>query len=192
MSFYTDLKKTRREKEIDLSEITNRTKINQAYLESIEKGEFTFLPHVYVRLFLRAYAIEIGIDPDETVNQMEIFLTKEQITPPEQLTIDDTMKEDHLEDYLEPAKSPLESRKDFIKVAILVAIFIFAIFIIKQITANKKGVEEHFPTTLSQPEKQSSYSKGSTTSNPQVEGEISLPSEEELTEQPSTDTPSKE
>jgi len=65
MTFYGDLKKIRREKEIDLGEVANRTKINQAYLESIEKGDYTFLPHVYVRLFLRAYTVEIGADPDE-------------------------------------------------------------------------------------------------------------------------------
>jgi len=130
MTFYGDLKKIRREKEIDLGEVANRTKINQAYLESIEKGDYTF------RLFLRAYTVEIGADPDEAVNQLEIYLDKEQISPPEQLSIDDTMGDDHLEDYQEPSKSPLQSRNDIIKVVILVAVFIFAIYIIKQITSN--------------------------------------------------------
>ena len=172
MTFYGDLKKIRREKEIDLGEVANRTKINQGYLVSIEKGDYTFLPHVYVRLFLRAYAVEIGADPDEAVNQLEIHLEKEQISPPEQLSIDDTMRDDHLDDYMEPSKSPLQSRSDIIKVIILVAVFIFAIYIIKQITSNEDTVDETPSSINSQLEDQTSKPEKTDTDEPQVKDEI--------------------
>ncbi len=184
MTFYGDLKKIRREKEIDLGEVANRTKINQGYLVSIEKGDYTFLPHVYVRLFLRAYAVEIGADPDEAVNQLEIHLEKEQISPPEQLSIDDTMRDDHLDDYMEPSKSPLQSRSDIIKVIILVAVFIFAIYIIKQITSSvssedtKIKLNEIFKnveitsSSDTQNEEQTTKPKEADTDEPQVKDEI--------------------
>tara|TARA_B100000315_G_scaffold53358_1_gene47715 strand:+ start:4017 stop:4595 length:579 start_codon:yes stop_codon:yes gene_type:complete len=171
MTFYGDLKKIRREKEIDLGEVANRTKINQDYLVSIEKGDYTFLPHVYVRLFLRAYAVEIGADPDEAVNQLEIHLEKEQISPPEQLSIDDTMRDDHLDDYMEPSKSPLQSRSDIIKVIILVAVFIFAIYIIKQITSSESS-EDPNVERLFKFEKIGTKPKEADTDEPQVKDEI--------------------
>ena len=175
MTFYGDLKKIRREKKIDLGEVANRTKINQDYLVSIEKGDYTFLPHVYVRLFLRAYAVEIGADPDEAVNQLEIHLEKEQISPPEQLSIDDTMRDDHLDDYMEPSKSPLQSRSDIIKVIILVAVFIFAIYIIKQITSSESSEDPNVEITSSsdtQNEEQTTKPKEADTDEPQVKDEI--------------------
>ena len=53
--FYEELKKIRISKKISLKEISDYTKINNKYLESIENGNFTILPNVYIRLFLRSY-----------------------------------------------------------------------------------------------------------------------------------------
>ncbi|MDP7666230.1 MAG: hypothetical protein QGF98_05915, partial [Candidatus Poseidoniia archaeon] len=84
------------------------------------------------------------------------------ISPPEQLSIDDTMRDDHLDDYMEPSKSPLQSRSDIIKVIILVAVFIFAIYIIKQITSSSDTQLEEQTTKL----------KEAVTDESQVEDEI--------------------
>ena len=61
-SFYIELKELRKSKEISLDQIHQRTKINMRYLEAIEAGNFDILPIPYLRLFLRAYAKEIGGD----------------------------------------------------------------------------------------------------------------------------------
>ena len=53
--FFEELKKQRISQDIELNEISNRTKINLEYLESIEKGDFDFLPYIYVRLFLKHF-----------------------------------------------------------------------------------------------------------------------------------------
>ncbi len=58
--FYKELKELRESQEISLEEIQDRTKINFKYLEAIEQGDFKILPVPYLRLFLRAYAEEIG------------------------------------------------------------------------------------------------------------------------------------
>ena len=65
--FYKELKLIRQDQEIDLEEIHNRTKINLNYLQAIEDGKFDLLPNTYMRLFIRAYATEIGANPDEAI-----------------------------------------------------------------------------------------------------------------------------
>ena len=72
--FYEELKSLREKQGIDLEEIHNRTKINLESLQAIESGQFDILPNPYVRLFIKAYAIEIGGDTNETLNQLEHHL----------------------------------------------------------------------------------------------------------------------
>ena len=72
--FYEELKSLREKQGIDLEEIHNRTKINLESLKAIESGQFDILPTPYVRLFIKAYAIEIGGDTNETLNQLEHHL----------------------------------------------------------------------------------------------------------------------
>ena len=72
--FYEELKSLREKQGIDLEEIHNRTKINLESLKAIELGQFDILPTPYVRLFIKAYAIEIGGDTNETLNQLEHHL----------------------------------------------------------------------------------------------------------------------
>ena len=72
--FYEELKSLREKQGIDLEEIHNRTKINLESLQAIESGQFDILPTPYIRLFIKAYAIEIGGDTNETLNQLEHHL----------------------------------------------------------------------------------------------------------------------
>ena len=72
--FYKNLKKFREEKGISLEDINKRTKINISILNAIENGEFSELPDTYQRLFIRAYAAEIGADPDKTIYELEQYL----------------------------------------------------------------------------------------------------------------------
>ena len=72
--FYEELKSLREKQGIDLEEIHNRTKINLESLQALESGQFDILPTPYIRLFLKAYVIEIGGDTNETLNQLEHHL----------------------------------------------------------------------------------------------------------------------
>ena len=71
---HNKLKALRREQKIDLAAIEKRTKINLEYLKAIESGKFEVLPSPYIRLFLKAYCIEIGADPVDAMRQMNILL----------------------------------------------------------------------------------------------------------------------
>lgn len=141
--FYTELKNLREKQEIDLQEVSNRTKINLTYLEAVESGDFSFLPHVYVRLFLRAYAIEIGADPKDVLNQLEIHLSKEEGREPPKEEIAEEIETDMEEEESElkvPARTSYQIRSDLFKVAILIAVVLFAVFIIRQIVSEDKAV----------------------------------------------------
>lgn len=138
LPFYTELKNLRQEQEIDLSEVANRTKINSKYLEALESGDFSFLPTVYVRLFLRAYALEIGSDPQDTLKQLDIHLAKtEELPEPQQTAVEESRGEEEEEEYGVSQKTPLRFRSDIFKVAVLLAIALFAIFIIRGIVSEE-------------------------------------------------------
>ena len=73
-NFYEILKETRKTKQISLKEISEYTKINISYLESLENGDFDVLPTVYTRLFLRSYCDYIEIDSKSILDELEIFI----------------------------------------------------------------------------------------------------------------------
>ena len=72
--FYKELKELRESREISLEEISERTKINISYLNAIESGDFGEIETPYLRLFLRAYAEEIGGDSQRSLEQLDSFL----------------------------------------------------------------------------------------------------------------------
>jgi len=71
--FYEELKNTRNSKKISLKEISEYTKINVKYLDALENGEFTVLPNVYTRLFLRSYCNYLGIEHRTVLDEYEIY-----------------------------------------------------------------------------------------------------------------------
>ncbi|MGQ9560849.1 MAG: helix-turn-helix domain-containing protein [Candidatus Oleimicrobiaceae bacterium] len=58
-----ELRRARERKKASLADVAKKTKINPKYLQSIEEGDFGFLPEPYVRAFIRAYAQEVGLEP---------------------------------------------------------------------------------------------------------------------------------
>ncbi len=140
--FYKELKALREQQGIDLEEIHNRTKINLNYLQAIENGRFDLLPHTYIRLFIRAYATEIGAEPEEALNNLENFLGNKSSTPkpkkeepPQQEEKTPLSEEDKA--ALSQTRSAKNMRTDMIKGVILVGILIFAIYIIRVINAEE-------------------------------------------------------
>ena len=57
MIFYNKYKKFRIENNIDLKDISKRTKIDLKYLQALERGKSAEIPPVYVKLFFKAYKI---------------------------------------------------------------------------------------------------------------------------------------
>lgn len=68
-SFGEELRHARQVREVSLESIAAATKISTRYLEALEKGDFARLPApVFTRGFIRAYAVCLGLNPDEMVN----------------------------------------------------------------------------------------------------------------------------
>ena len=135
------LKALRREQKIDLAAIEKRTKINLEYLKAIESGKFEVLPSTYIRLFLKAYCVEIGADPVDALRQMSILLGADE---PELIpvTAEKTLAEENGEsnDGAEPiALDPPhhEVRSDWLKGAAMIVLLIFSIYIVKQIVSEQ-------------------------------------------------------
>ncbi len=135
------LKALRREQKIDLAAIEKRTKINLEYLKAIESGKFEVLPSTYIRLFLKAYCVEIGADPVDAMRQMDILLGVEGSE-----TIPIPEVETPIEENGEPNEStkkiamdlpPHEMRSDWVKGVTMIVVLIFSIYIVKQIVSNK-------------------------------------------------------
>ena len=77
----TELRHARELQEWSLGAISRRTKIPVSILNAIDRDEFSKVPAGLVRRgFLRAYAKEVGLDPEETVE-----LYRAEFEPPAQL-----------------------------------------------------------------------------------------------------------
>jgi cytoskeleton protein RodZ len=64
------LRVAREQRGISLQQIAASTKISVAVLEALERDDISKLPGgVFSRGFVRAYAIEVGLEPDQTVHE---------------------------------------------------------------------------------------------------------------------------
>ncbi|MCA1581121.1 MAG: DUF4115 domain-containing protein [Acidobacteria bacterium] len=69
LAFGGELRRERQIREISLEEISSATKISVRLLTALEEGNLERLPApAFTRGFIRAYALHIGIDPEEKVN----------------------------------------------------------------------------------------------------------------------------
>ena len=149
--FYEELKSLREKQGIDLEEIHNRTKINLESLQAIESGQFDILPTPYIRLFIKAYVIEIGGDTNETLNQLEHHLNlmgressgeskRKRIRKSSGLSPESDQK--HL-----PPKPSRSMRSTLTKILPIVIIWVFAIIIfhkIYRVPENTDSGEQNF------------------------------------------------
>src|SRR6476646_7442516 len=67
-SFGARLKSAREQRGVSLRQIAGATRISMTALEALERDDFSRLPGgIFSRAFIRAYAIEVGLDPEATV-----------------------------------------------------------------------------------------------------------------------------
>jgi len=73
--FGAQLKQARESRGISLRQIATSTKISTVALEALERGDLSKLPGgIFSRAFVRAYAIEVGLDPEEISQQFLVEL----------------------------------------------------------------------------------------------------------------------
>ena len=127
------LKALRREQKMDLAAIEKRTKINLEYLKAIDSGKFEVLPSTYIRLFLKAYCVEIGADPVDAMRQMDILLgveDSETIPMPEvEKPVEENGEPDESTETITMDLHPHEMRSDWVKGVTMIVVLIFSIYI---------------------------------------------------------------
>ncbi|NLP09761.1 DUF4115 domain-containing protein [bacterium] len=64
-----ELIRQRELKGLNVAQLSAKTKIAERFIEAMERGEFAFLPPVYVRAFLRTLSLELGLDPEVMIRR---------------------------------------------------------------------------------------------------------------------------
>jgi cytoskeleton protein RodZ len=77
----TRLREAREKRGVSLRQIANSTRISVMSLEALERSDLSRLPGgIFTRAFIRAYAQEVGLDPDRTIQDFIAELAPEAAT----------------------------------------------------------------------------------------------------------------
>jgi cytoskeletal protein RodZ len=79
--FGMKMKRQREERGVTLRQIADATKISMGSLEALERNDISRLPGgIFSRAFVRAYALEIGLDPEQTVRDFLVQFPHDSVT----------------------------------------------------------------------------------------------------------------
>jgi len=102
--FSEQLRKARLKKGVSLQQMAARTRIDFKFLEAIDNGNFSFLPELYVKAFIKQYAKAVDLDEQETIKKFESARAGK--------VIEDDEPKSLLEQKIEISKPHLESAKE--------------------------------------------------------------------------------
>jgi hypothetical protein len=81
VDFGTRLRDARERRGVSLRQIANATKISIGVLEALERNDISRLPGgIFGRGFVRSYAIEIGLDPEATIQHFIAQFPNDSVT----------------------------------------------------------------------------------------------------------------
>jgi cytoskeletal protein RodZ len=79
--FGARLREARERRGVSLRQIANATKISVGVLEALERNDIARLPGgIFGRAFVRSYAIEVGLDPEATIQDFVAQFPHESVT----------------------------------------------------------------------------------------------------------------
>jgi cytoskeletal protein RodZ len=79
--FGSRMRRAREERGISLRHIAEVTKISVSALEALERNDISRLPGgIFSRAFVRSYALEIGLDPEQTVREFIVRFPDDSVT----------------------------------------------------------------------------------------------------------------
>jgi len=102
--FADQLRKARLKKGVSLQQIAAITRIDFKFLEAIDNGNFSFLPELYVKAFIKQYAKAVDLDEQETIKKYEDALAGKYIEKEEPKSL--------LEEKIEIDKTQQEIEKE--------------------------------------------------------------------------------
>lgn len=105
--FGTRLREARERRGVSLRAIAEATKISVAVLEALERNDVSRLPGgIFSRAFVRSYAVEVGLDPEATIQEFVAQFPHDSVTAGHQLTA--AVEADSLESDRRMAKAFLQ------------------------------------------------------------------------------------
>ncbi len=79
--FGNRMKRSREERGVSLRQIADVTRISVVALEALERNEISRLPGgIFSRGIVRSYALEIGLDPEQTVRDFLASFPEDSVT----------------------------------------------------------------------------------------------------------------
>ncbi|MDP8208872.1 MAG: DUF4115 domain-containing protein [Candidatus Electryonea clarkiae] len=90
--FLAELKAAREDKELELSRLSERSKIALSYLEKLEEGDWDFLSRAYIRSFLKTYAQYVGIQIEDALRRFDEIVGQVSVPKSQQTTYDDSLE----------------------------------------------------------------------------------------------------
>src|SRR6266566_3118582 len=79
--FGSRMRHAREQRGVSLRQIADTTKISVSALEALERNEISRLPGgIFSRAFVRSYAAEIGVDPEQTVREFLAQFPHDSVT----------------------------------------------------------------------------------------------------------------
>lgn len=79
--FGMKMKRLREERGVTLRQIADATKLSVAALEALERNDISRLPGgIFSRAFVRSYAAEVGLDPEQTVRDFIVQFPHDSVT----------------------------------------------------------------------------------------------------------------
>jgi len=79
--FGSRMRRRREERGVSLRQIADATKISVGALEALERNDISRLPGgIFSRAFVRSYASEVGLDPEQTVRDFLLQFPHESVT----------------------------------------------------------------------------------------------------------------
>ena len=70
--FAEELKKAREDSNFTIDQIFSKTRIDKKYIQAIEDGNFSIMPDVYIRAFIKEYSKAIKLDAAEVMGKYEL------------------------------------------------------------------------------------------------------------------------
>jgi transcriptional regulator with XRE-family HTH domain len=164
--FAAELKSTREEKQIALTQIAAKTRIDIKYLAAIENANFDILPELYIRAFIKEFAMAVDLNPEETIKKFDMArsgkndvpeeVEKESIPVPEKIkrparTIKKSFESEETEPYVHPdeVKKSLDPRILYAVIGVAILILITGLYFIffSSTTIEKEGTVQQQNTS---------------------------------------------
>ena len=81
IDFGIRMKRAREERGVSLRRIADTTKLSVSALEALERNDISRLPGgIFSRAFVRSYAVEVGLDPEQTVRDFLVQFPHDSVT----------------------------------------------------------------------------------------------------------------